>query len=81
MGALVSILSFAAMAGFLSFPFFTAVDDDQPDVHFNAKTSAQLDVLKRDDTDTLERVSFRTLLETRCKSLFTPFRPVWWLPK
>lgn len=79
MGALVSILSFAAMAGFLSLPFFTAVDD-QPDVHF-AKNPAQLDVLKSDDSDALERLSFKTLLETRCKSLFTPFRSVWWLPK
>jgi len=81
MGALVSILCFAAMAGFLSLPFFTTVDNDQPDVHFDAKNPAQLDVLKSDDTDTLERVSLKTLLETRCKSLFTPFRPVWWLPK
>lgn len=78
MGALLSILSLEAMAG-VSFPFFSAVDE-QPEVHF-ADNPAQLDVLKGDDSNELERVSFKALLETRCKSLFTPFRPVWWLPK
>ncbi|KAF8968131.1 AB-hydrolase YheT [Flammula alnicola] len=46
-----------------------------PIVHF-ASNPALLQVNSRNDVD---HVSLKALVETRCKSLFSEFRPLWWL--
>ena len=51
-----------------------------PDVQFAPKP-AVLRVKKDKESNETEFISIRTLLETRCKSLFTEFRPLWWLSK
>lgn len=38
-------------------------------------------VRKDDSRDRVEYVSFKTLLETRCPSLFLGYRPLWWIAK
>ena len=50
------------------------------EIHF-APNPAVLPVRKNEESKETEYVSLRTLLETRCKSLFTEFRPLWWLSK
>ncbi|KDR81589.1 hypothetical protein GALMADRAFT_239633 [Galerina marginata CBS 339.88] len=52
--------------------------DSDPIVHFATKP-ALLAVKKGDGGDEVEQVSIKVLLETRCKSLFIQFRPLWWL--
>jgi len=49
-----------------------------PEIHFAPKP-AILPVRKDKESNEIEYISIRTLLETRCKSLFTDFRPLWWL--
>ena len=51
-----------------------------PEIHF-APNPAVLPIRKDDESKEVEYISIRTLLETRCKGLFTEFRPLWWLPK
>jgi uncharacterized protein len=51
-----------------------------PEIHF-ASNPAVLLVRKDKDPKEVEYVSIRTLLETRCKSLFTEFHSLWWLFK
>lgn len=51
-----------------------------PEIHF-APNPAVLSVRKDEESKEVECISIRTLLETRCRSLFTDFRPLWWLPK
>ncbi|KAF9532958.1 Alpha/Beta hydrolase protein [Crepidotus variabilis] len=79
MGALVSVLVLVAMAGFFfnSFPGASA-RDEEPEVRF-AEKPALLQVRKHEDSDEVEEISMKELLETRCKSLFKPFKPMWWL--
>ena len=51
-----------------------------PEIHF-APNPAVLPVRKDGESKEVEYISIRTLLETRCKSLFTDFHPLWWLSK
>ena len=51
-----------------------------PKIHF-APNPAVLPVRKNEESKEVEYLSIRTLLETRCKSLFTEFRPLWWLSR
>ncbi len=52
-----------------------------PTVRFGLKP-AMLEVKTRKDGDKrTECLSLQELLETRCQSLFTVFKPVWWLFK
>jgi hypothetical protein len=52
-----------------------------PTVRFGLKP-AILEVKTRKDGDKrTERLSLQELLETRCQSLFSVFKPVWWLFK
>lgn len=51
-----------------------------PLIHFSSNP-AVITVKKHKGSDEVERISLRTLVETRCKSLFTEFRPLWWLFK
>jgi hypothetical protein len=53
-----------------------------PTVHF-AEKPALLSVQKNTETDGAEAelLSLRVLLETRCPSIFTEFKPLWWLFK
>ena len=51
-----------------------------PVVHF-ADKPATLQVRRNDGSDDVDAVSIKTLLETRCPSLFSRFKPLWWLPK
>jgi hypothetical protein len=53
---------------------------DLPIVHFDSNPALLL-VKKAEADDEVERVCIKTLLETRCPSLFTPFKPLWWLFK
>lgn len=47
-------------------------------IHFSSK-SARLRVRSDKNSDEVEHVSLQRLVETRCRSLFSPFKPVWWL--
>ncbi|KAF8163282.1 AB-hydrolase YheT [Crassisporium funariophilum] len=76
MGALVSLIGLGIMGGFFSFAS-SRYTDTYPIVHFPSKP-ADIPV-RKDNSDEIEYVSIRSLLETRCKSLFTEFRPLWWL--
>ncbi|KAJ3517143.1 hypothetical protein NLJ89_g687 [Agrocybe chaxingu] len=66
------------MGGFFSLASGLWQSDDMPEVHFPEKP-ALIAVKNGDKSDEVEHISLRTLLETRCKTLFTPFRPLWWL--
>jgi len=79
MGALLSIVTVAFMGAFFSFAH-RVYGDNLPIVHF-ADKPATLPVKKRDGSDAIEHLSIKELLETRCASLFTGFRPLWWLFK
>ncbi|PPQ79112.1 hypothetical protein CVT24_012787 [Panaeolus cyanescens] len=46
-----------------------------PIIHF-AEEPAELEVKTEDGS---EKLSLRTLIETRCQSLFTSFQPLWWM--
>lgn len=79
MSSTFSLFNLAFMGAFLSiashgFPDRTTL------VHFASKP-AMITVKKASDTDETEELSLRDLVETRCKSLFTDFRPLWWLFK
>jgi hypothetical protein len=79
MGALISIVAVAFIGGVFSFStMFNA--SGTPTVHF-ADKPALLPVRKDDGSEEVEEISIKTLLETRCPSLFSEFQPVWWLPK
>jgi len=65
MGALFSIASHG-------------MPDRTPLIHFSPKP-AHVAVKKCKDTDETEQISLRTLVESRCQSLFTEFHPIWWL--
>jgi len=79
MDAPISLLSLAVMGAVLSFAT-KSYSSDFPTVHFDP-TPALLPVKKGKDQDEIEHVSIKTLLETRCPTLFTPFKPLWWLSK
>lgn len=49
-------------------------------IHFPAEP-ARLPIKNDKDSDETSYVCLRTLLETRCQSLFIPFKPLWWLFK
>jgi hypothetical protein len=51
-----------------------------PEIHF-APNPAVFPVRMNEESKEVEYISIRTLLETRCKSLFTEFHPLWWLSK
>ena len=51
-----------------------------PTVRFGLKP-AILEVKTRKDGERTEWLSLQELLETRCQSLFSVFKPVWWLFK
>lgn len=53
--------------------------DLHPIVHFSPQPASL--PIKTGEKGEVQHVSFRTLLETRCKSLFTEFRPLWWIFK
>ncbi|KAF8894594.1 AB-hydrolase YheT [Infundibulicybe gibba] len=77
MGSLFSIVGLSFMGAF--FTLATKVyPDNSPIVRFSPDP-AIITVRKSADSDETEQVSIRTLVETRCKSLFTEFRPIWWL--
>ncbi|TFK42604.1 Alpha/Beta hydrolase protein [Crucibulum laeve] len=77
MGALLSVVTLGAMAAFFALGS-SNYSDRQPVVHFPTQP-AVLAVKKAKDLDEVEHVSLRTLIETRCQSLFTEFHPLWWL--
>ncbi|KAF8798005.1 AB-hydrolase YheT [Phlegmacium glaucopus] len=52
--------------------------NSSPEIHFASKP-AILPVRKDKESNEVQYISIRTLLETRCKSLFSDFRPLWWL--
>ncbi|KAF8902108.1 AB-hydrolase YheT [Gymnopilus junonius] len=49
-----------------------------PTIHFASKP-ALLKVRKHDGSNEVEEVSIKALLETKCPSLWSEFRPLWWL--
>lgn len=79
MGALISIIVASIMGAAISLTSGLSASG-APTVHF-ADKPAVLRVRKGDDSDSVEEISLRTLLQTRCPSLFTEFKPIWWLPK
>jgi len=76
---MAALLVLAVMGAALSFAT-KAYSPEFPTVHFDS-TPALLPVKKGKDEDEIEHVSIKTLLETRCPSLFTSFKPLWWLSK
>ena len=76
---MAALLSLAVMGAVLSFAT-KAYSPEFPTVHFDS-TPALLPVKKSGDKDEIELVSIKSLLETRCPNLFTPFKPLWWLSK
>ena len=79
MGLLVSRLAQTAMARFFSLPVST-LHDDQSIIRFSEK-SALLFVRQNCTRDVVDQVSLQTLVNMKCKSLFKPFKPIWWLAK
>lgn len=67
MGAVLSLTSKLSASG-------------SPIIHF-ADKPATLRVKKSDGSHDVDELSIKTLLETRCPSLFSHFKPLWWLPK
>lgn len=53
--------------------------DKHPLIHFPSEPV--LLPVRSEETDKVELVSLRKLLETRCKSLFQEFKELWWLSK
>ena len=51
-----------------------------PRVHFSSP-QVYVSVRKSGDPESTERTSLRALLESKCPSLFSEFRPAWWLFK
>lgn len=84
MGSLFSLIGLSLMGAF--FTITTSIVDDRSTlIHFSPEP-AVVAVRKRNnngkDTDEdngIEHVSLRHLVETRCQSLFTEFRPLWYL--
>lgn len=72
-----SLISLGLIGGIFTFAS-DYYSSSPPEIHF-ASDPAVLRVRKDKDSNEIEYVSIRTLLETRCKSLFTEFRPLWWL--
>ncbi|KAG5643483.1 hypothetical protein DXG03_000871 [Asterophora parasitica] len=78
-----SIFSLVAGLGFMGALFSIAsqaLPDRAPLIHFSPKP-ALVNVKKGKDTDETQQTSLRELVETRCQSLFTEFKPLWWLFK
>jgi hypothetical protein len=74
------ILSLGIIGGIFSVARRRYDSSSSPEIHF-APDPAVLPVRKNEESKEVEYVSIRTLLETRCKSLFTEFHPLWWLSK
>jgi hypothetical protein len=85
MGALFSLISLSLTRAF--FTISTSVRDDKSTlIHFSPKPAVvtirkHCNRKETDADDGIEHVSLRHLVEARCKSLFTGFRPLWYLFK
>ncbi|KAF9464677.1 AB-hydrolase YheT [Collybia nuda] len=79
MGSLFSLVALSFMGAFFSAASI-GLPDKTPLIHFSPKP-AVVTVRKSKNSNQVERQSLRTLVETKCKSLFTEFRPLWWLYK
>ncbi|KAJ7494802.1 hypothetical protein B0H11DRAFT_2003432, partial [Mycena galericulata] len=49
-----------------------------PVIHF-PKDALHLRVRKIDSRTEIEKSTLKELVQSRCGSLFTPYRPTWWL--
>lgn len=79
MGTLFSLVGLGCMGAFFTIAS-KGLPDNKPLIHFSTKPAA-IPVRKEEGSDEVAQVSFRTLVETSCKSLYTEFKPIWWLPK
>ncbi|KAG5353932.1 hypothetical protein C0989_011420 [Termitomyces sp. Mn162] len=77
MGSLFSLVGLGFMGALFSIASH-GLPDKTPLIHFAPKP-ALLSARKSKDSDETEEISFRTLVESRCPSLFTQFHPIWWL--
>ncbi|KAF5381000.1 hypothetical protein D9615_003933 [Tricholomella constricta] len=77
MGSILSLVSLGFMGAFFSVAS-QGMPDRTPLIHFSPKP-ALVAVKKGKDSDETEQLSLRTLVESRCQSLFTEFHPLWWL--
>lgn len=81
MGALLSVIGL----DFISASFSTAVTstgltENSPSIHFSESSKPSVLAVRKDrHSNDVEHISLQELVETRCKSLFTEFRPIWWL--
>ncbi|KAF8654098.1 hypothetical protein AX16_003631 [Volvariella volvacea WC 439] len=73
----VSLTTLALMGAFFSVAS-AVLPKSRPTVHFSAKP-ATLAVKRASQNSGKAFISLRELVESKCSSLFTPFRPVWWL--
>ncbi|KAF9480144.1 AB-hydrolase YheT [Pholiota conissans] len=77
MSALFSLAGLGALAFFITLATQMPVSK-HPTIHFAAEP-ALLPVRKGKGSNEVEHISLRTLLETRCSSLFREFHELWWL--
>ncbi|KAF9480145.1 AB-hydrolase YheT [Pholiota conissans] len=78
MGALISILIVTFMGSVYSLTSRISASG-LPTIHF-ADKPAHLRVRRAKGSDEVDEISIKALLETKCPSLFSEFKPLWWLP-
>jgi len=80
MGSFLSLAFVGFMGAILSSVGSSRQANDSPTVHFPDQPAA-VHVKSDSANDSPQRESLRTLVETYCPTLFTPFKPLWWLFK
>jgi len=82
MSALLSFLTLEFVRLFWTFLPFPKMwfSGGLPEYRFPEKP-AILTVRNPDGSPGVEKIDMQTLLKTRCQSLFTSFKPLWWLFK
>ena len=79
------VMSVLVGLGILSMLFavatFLLASRTAPTVRFGLKPAILEVKTRKDGEKRTERLSLQDLLETRCQSLFSVFKPVWWLFK
>jgi len=74
-----ALISLGILFSVTSKRYYSSSKSSSTEIHF-APNPAVLPVRKKDEeSKEVEHISIRTLVETRCKSLFIEFRPMWWL--
>ncbi|KAF8636529.1 hypothetical protein AX17_003342 [Amanita inopinata Kibby_2008] len=78
-GDMFSLTSLGVLSVFLTIASSTLASGGKAPLIRFAPKPVTLTVKKRNDSDKTEEATLRELLEARCPSLFSDFRPAWWL--